>query len=64
VWPGQPVSAHWGVADPGDMPAQSPEEIAKNFRDAAYTLKRRIELLFDRLDRLSLQTQAQHIGQL
>lgn len=68
VWPGQPISAHWGVADPGDMPTQSPTEIEKNFRDAAYTLKRRIELFmalpFDRLDRLSLQTYAQQIGQL
>lgn len=67
VWPGQPVSAHWGVADPGDMPAQSPAEVERNFRDAAYTLKRRIELFmalpFDGLDQLSLQAHAHRIGQ-
>jgi arsenate reductase len=67
VWPGQPVSAHWGVADPGDMPAQSPAEVEKNFRDAAYTLKRRIELFMalplDGLDQLSLQAHAHRIGQ-
>lgn len=68
VWPGQPISAHWGVADPGDMRAHSPAEVEKNFREAAYTLKRRIELFlalpFERLNQLSLQTHAQQIGQL
>jgi protein-tyrosine-phosphatase len=67
VWPGQPVSAHWGVADPSEMPASTPAQTEKNFRDAAYTLKRRIELFmalpFDSLDRLSLQAHAQGIGQ-
>lgn len=67
VWPGQPVSAHWGVADPSHMPAQTAAEVEKNFRDTAYVLKRRIELFmalpFDSLDRLSLHAHTQRIGQ-
>jgi len=63
-WPGQPVTAHWGVPDPpaaGDEAAQR-----KAFREAFFTLKRRIELLaalpFDKLDHLVLAEQARHIG--
>lgn len=63
-WPGQPVTAHWGVPDPpaaGDEAAQR-----KAFREAFFTLKRRIELLaalpFDKLDHLMLAEQAREIG--
>ena len=63
-WPGVPVSAHWGVPDPpaaGDEAAQR-----KAFRDAFFTLKRRMELLaalpIDKLDRLVLEQQARQIG--
>ncbi len=63
-WPGQPMTAHWGVEDPpaaGDEAAQR-----KAFKNAYLTLKRRIELFaalpFEKLDRLKLAEQAQHIG--
>ena len=63
-WPGQPMTAHWGVPDPpaaGDDAAQR-----KAFREAFFTLKRRIELFaalpFDKLDRLKIAAHAQHIG--
>jgi protein-tyrosine-phosphatase len=63
-WPGQPVTAHWGVEDPpaaGDEAAQR-----KAFREAFFTLKRRIELFtalpFDKLDRMKLAEQARAIG--
>lgn len=64
-WPGQPVTAHWGLPDPpaaGDEAAQR-----RAFRDAFFTLKRRIELFaalpFDKLDQLKLGEQARQIGQ-
>jgi protein-tyrosine-phosphatase len=66
VWPGQPMSAHWGVADPvavaGDEATRH-----KAFADAFLVLNRRISLLanlsFDKLSRLSLQTELDRIGQ-
>src|SRR5208282_3645961 len=42
-WPGQPMTAHWGVADPAAAMG-SPEEIARAFRDAFTVLDRRISL--------------------
>ena len=43
VWPGQPITAHWGVPDPAAVTG-TPEEITRAFRDAFFTLERRIEL--------------------
>src|SRR6202044_1304733 len=43
VWPGQPITAHWGVPDPAAV-AGTPEEIERAFRDAFMTLGRRISL--------------------
>lgn len=66
VWPGQPMSAHWGVPDPV---AVEGDEITrrKAFSDAFLVLNRRISLLanlsFDKLSRLSLQTELERIGQ-
>jgi arsenate reductase len=42
-WPGQPMTAHWGIADPAAVKG-SPEEIARAFRDAFVMLDRRIGL--------------------
>jgi arsenate reductase len=65
VWPGQPITAHWGVPDPAAA-AGSEAEIAVAFRDAARQLRNRIELLVAlptaRLDRLSLQNRLRDIG--
>ncbi|MBC8023623.1 MAG: arsenate reductase ArsC [Burkholderiales bacterium] len=44
IWPGKPVTAHWGVADPAAVQG-SDEEKRAAFREAATLLRRRIELL-------------------
>ena len=66
MWPGQPMSAHWGVEDPS-LALGTEEEKAKAFWDAFIKLHRRISILLslpmDKLDRLSLQHELQKIGQ-
>jgi arsenate reductase len=42
-WPGQPMTAHWGIADPAAVKG-TPDEIARAFRDAFTVLDRRIGL--------------------
>jgi arsenate reductase (thioredoxin) len=65
VWPGQPMTAHWGVTDPAAYEG-SDEQKAKVFWDTAVTLKRRIELMLalplQSLDRLTLQRELKDIG--
>jgi len=65
VWPGQPMTAHWGVADPAAFRG-SDEARLKVFWDTAVMLKRRIDLMLAlplaSLDRLSLQHEIDHIG--
>jgi len=65
IWPGQPMSAHWGVPDPSAVEG-TPDEVAKAFRDTAFTLKRRIELLLalplHKLDALAIKRQVDDIG--
>ncbi|RPH46586.1 MAG: arsenate reductase ArsC [Burkholderiales bacterium] len=65
VWPGQPLTAHWGVADPVAF-AGSEAEIRQCFRDTAIVLKRRIEFLLAlpiaSLDRLAIQRAVDEIG--
>jgi protein-tyrosine-phosphatase len=65
VWPGQPMTAHWGVPDPAA--AQGSEtKIAQAFRDAFMALQRRIELFANlpvpSLDRMSLKKRLDEIG--
>lgn len=66
VWPGQPMTAHWGVPDPA-LVEGSPEEIEKAFRDAFMILERRISLFLclplSSLDRLAIKEQIDRIGQ-
>jgi arsenate reductase len=66
VWPGQPISAHWGVEDPVEVQG-SDEQRSKAFLDAFVTLSRRIAIFLnlplDKLDRLSLQRELDRIGQ-
>ena len=66
VWPGQPLTAHWGVADPAVVRGGA-SEIEKAFRDAFFTLERRINLFMalplKALDNLSLKRELDHIGQ-
>jgi arsenate reductase len=65
-WPGQPVTAHWGIPDPAAVQG-TPEQVAKAFRDAFFLLERRISLFlalpFSRLDSLSLKRELQKIGE-
>lgn len=65
VWPGQPVTAHWGVPDPAAV-VGSPEEIERAFRDAYVLLDRRINLFLSlplaSLDALAIKTHVDRIG--
>ena len=65
VWPGQPVTAHWGVPDPAET-SGSPAEIALTFKDAYLMLHRRIgaftALSLRPLNQLSLQAKLNEIG--
>ena len=65
VWPGQPMSAHWGVPDPAEAEG-SEAVIAQAFADAYRMLQNRITIFVNlpvaSLDRLSLQKQLDDIG--
>ena len=65
VWPGQPTTAHWAVADPAAVRGTA-EEVARAFRQAFLALDRRITLFlslpFDRLDKLTRQKEIDRIG--
>jgi arsenate reductase len=65
LWPGQPVTAHWGMPDPAAVEG-SDEAKAKAFLDAFVTLKRRIELMLSLplrdLERLALVKRVRDIG--
>jgi arsenate reductase len=65
AWPGQPISAHWGVPDPAAVTG-SEAEIKRAFRDAFFILDRRIGLFLAlplaRLDSLALQKHVDNIG--
>ena len=67
VWPGQPMTAHWGVPDPAEAQG-SPAEIALAFKDAYRMLHRRIgvftALPIRSLDQLSLQQRLKEIGRM
>ena len=64
-WPGQPMSAHWGVADPAAVEG-SDEDKRRAFKDTATTLRKRIELFTSlpaaSLDRMSLKAKLDEIG--
>jgi arsenate reductase len=64
-WPGQPMTAHWGVPDPAAVEGTD-EEKAKAFLDAAVTLKRRIELMLalplGSVDKHRIQHEIKDIG--
>ncbi len=65
VWPGQPMTAHWGIPDPAAVEGTE-AEIAAAFKDAYLLLQRRIELFANlpvrSLDRMSLQKHLDEIG--
>jgi arsenate reductase len=65
IWPGQPMTAHWGVPDPAAVEG-TPEHIERAFRGAFMLLDRRINLLLSlplqSLDKLAIQTEVDRIG--
>lgn len=65
VWPGQPMTAHWGVADPAAVQG-TPGQIERAFRDAFMILDRRISLFLSlplsTLNRLAIQKEIHRIG--
>lgn len=64
TWPGQPITAHWGVPDP-TLATGTEAELAVVFGDVARMLRNRIELMVAlpvaKLDRLSLQSHVRNI---
>ena len=66
IWPGQPMTAHWGIADPAAVKG-TPEEIERAFREAFVALDRRIGLFLSlplqSLDRMAIQKEINRIGQ-
>ena len=65
IWPGQPMTAHWGVPDPAAVKGTE-EEVRKAFRDAFFLLERRIGLFLSlplaSIDRLALKKELDNIG--
>jgi len=65
IWPGQPMTAHWGVPDPAAVEG-TVEQIEKAFRDAYMTLDRRINLFLSlplpSLDHLAIKKEIDRIG--
>jgi protein-tyrosine-phosphatase len=67
LWPGQPMTAHWGVPDPAEATG-NPAEIALAFKDAYRMLNQRIGIFvalpIKSLDKLSLQKRVAEIGRM
>jgi arsenate reductase len=65
IWPGQPMTAHWGVPDPAAV-VGTPQDVQKAFRDAFFLLDRRISLFLclphASIDRLALKKELDNIG--
>src|SRR4029077_17195827 len=65
VWPGDPVTAHWGIPDPATI-VGSDDQQRQAFRDAYRQLETRIKLFaalpIDKLDRMALKRQVENIG--
>jgi arsenate reductase len=66
IWPGQPMTAHWGIADPASATG-TPQEVERAFRDAFVALGRRINLFLSlplpSLETLALKQEIERIGQ-
>jgi arsenate reductase len=65
VWPGHPMTAHWGIPDPAAV-LGSKEEVQKAFQDAFFLLDRRIDLFLslphNSIAKLSLKEKVDNIG--
>jgi arsenate reductase (thioredoxin) len=67
VWPGQPITAHWGIPDPAAVDGSEVERVLA-FRDAFRALERRIKIFINlpvaSLDRMALTRRVEAIGRL
>jgi protein-tyrosine-phosphatase len=67
IWPGRPITAHWGIPDPAEAKG-SPTEIAIAFRDAYRMLHQRLSafaaLPVASLDKITLQAKLREIGRM
>jgi len=65
IWPGQPMTAHWGVPDPAAVKG-SPQEVERAFREAFSILERRIGLFLSlplaSIDKLAIKKEIEKIG--
>ena len=65
MWPGQPLTAHWGVPDPAAVQGTE-KEVQRAFNNAFYMLLRRIELFLSlplkSIDSVALQREIENIG--
>jgi len=65
IWPGQPMTAHWGVADPAAVRGTE-QEIERAYRDAFLSLERRISLFLclplATIDKLAIKKEIEKIG--
>lgn len=65
IWPGEPMTAHWGVADPAAVAGSDADKRAA-FRDAFRALEHRIRIFaslgIDELDKLALKRELDRIG--
>jgi arsenate reductase (thioredoxin) len=67
VWPGRPVTAHWGIPDPAAVDGSDAERMLA-FREAFRSLERRLKIFvslpIDKLDRVALTQRVEAIGRL
>lgn len=67
IWPGNPMTAHWGIPDPASVDGTNQQKSAA-FRDAASRLDARIKLFvalpLEKLDRMAIKRETDKIGQL
>ena len=66
AWPGQPITAHWGFADPTKIEGDREKQL-KAFSNAQFQIANRIRLFMslpiEKIDRMSLQTKLRELGQ-
>jgi arsenate reductase len=65
VWPGRPITAHWGVEDPAAFEGSGPEQqrvFQRAYRELETRIKLFVSLPVESLDRLSLQRRVEEIG--
>jgi protein-tyrosine-phosphatase len=65
VWPGNPITAHWGVPDPATVEGSN-EERRRAFRNALHAIESRVKLFvalpIDKLDRMAVKRDLDEIG--